>query len=873
MEPIRRPYRLRSKILLALTSLLLTLLALEFGSRWLLRSYVPRQLRDGIYVNTLPLLSGLAIGETPKRRGAILSEEKERGELRVFVFGESSVVGVPWGLAGSPATMLHDLLRETYPSRRITVVNMGHSGSTMLDTYYYLTLLKRFRPDVVIFYQGTNDRWDVGREGCLLLEHPRTHAVWRWMTERSSLLFAAHVLGPSAFRARENRRGRTGLDGGCSDAAFGRWSDLVVERARAMGAHVITTSPVNSYAQHVDAHYRDRPASLYQRLVQCRLTEGCNVSRLLPDQGREITRWQHEHLLRLATQWRHSARRFGAQFIDFHAALRALAADDWLDDTFIEDEVHLSLEGYLFLARFWLAQTRSVLEHRPQPDPTAPNHTDVLPYAEVAGERTARLLSARVMLMKRFFLVGAAALRRYGRQYDDPAARLALGWLRRQVGLRAAASKSLDSQRKYVFEVLGISPRLRALRGDSPDSLPSSTGIVPEQESQRHPPDRCKVRRGVGLVNGASVLSHLHVERPVQAVLDAPVFAGALGESLRRRSQTRQEDVQLARGLVLHRASALDERDAPERRPLLARKHTGPRRDRPCLARLDPPVALVLGPAVAHGHPGEPVGARGREVAHGHLVGRAAIGLQVEQIVRLPRHDRLRRLAAAVRRVGGHQRALEFQHREQIAHPRDLLGRALDGVLGQQEALLARPHVDQVELRSERGPSQRAPQGLAVEGDDLPGEALREALDPRLHARPERLRVQRLERPVEGALRGHAVGHVEERREPFLPILREVLDLFPTLGPADHRDHRHQDDRQQRVVGAADDPRVFKRLEVLPDLAGAPHRLRLRETRKNSSVLMQPPWVGLDPGLQPEQRAALDAYDPRPRRDDSSAVH
>ena len=136
--------------------------------------------------------------------------------------------------------------------------------------------------------------------------------------------------------------------------------------------------------------------------------------------------------------------------------------------------------------------------------------------------------------------------------------------LTHRVRRRAAAPKSLDSQRKYMFEILDTSPRLGALRGDSPDPLPSSTGIVSDEESQRHPTDRGKVRRGVGFVNGASVLSHLHVERPVQAVLDAPVFAGTLGQSLGRRRQTRQEDVQLARGLVLHRASALDERDAPE---------------------------------------------------------------------------------------------------------------------------------------------------------------------------------------------------------------------------------------------------------------------------------------------------------------------
>ena len=60
------------------------------------------------------------------------------------------------------------------------------------------------------------------------------------------------------------------------------------------------------------------------------------------------------------------------------------------------------------------------------------------------------------------------------------------------------------------------------------------------------------------------------------------------------------------------------------------------------------------------------------------------------------------------------------------------------------------------------------------------------------------------------------------------------------------------------VVGSIDDPRVFKRLEVLPDLTGAPHRLRLRETRKISSVLMQPPCAGREGhrGVAPEVAVA-----------------
>lgn len=75
-----------------------------------------------------------------------------------------------------------------------------------------------------------------------------------------------------------------------------------------------------------------------------------------------------------------------------------------------------------------------------------------------------------------------------------------------------------------MFEILHVSPCLGALRSDTADPLPSSTRIVAEQETHRDASDRGKIRCGVGLVNRALVLSHLDVESPVQAVLDAPVL-------------------------------------------------------------------------------------------------------------------------------------------------------------------------------------------------------------------------------------------------------------------------------------------------------------------------------------------------------------
>jgi hypothetical protein len=103
-----------------------------------------------------------------------------------------------------------------------------------------------------------------------------------------------------------------------------------------------------------------------------------------------------------------------------------------------------------------------------------------------------------------------------------------------------------------VFEVFDVAPGFRSLGGDSSDTLPPPAGVVSLQEVERHAPHRSGVGSRVRLVNRAAVLAHLHVECPLESVLDLPVLASALRQSLYRRRQTRQEDVQFARCHVPH---------------------------------------------------------------------------------------------------------------------------------------------------------------------------------------------------------------------------------------------------------------------------------------------------------------------------------
>lgn len=74
-----------------------------------------------------------------------------------------------------------------------------------------------------------------------------------------------------------------------------------------------------------------------------------------------------------------------------------------------------------------------------------------------------------------------------------------------------------------------------------------------------------------------------------------------------------------------------------------------------------------------------------------------------------------------------------------------------------------------------------------------------------LRSAPDAARVPTSDGPDGCGVRGHPIQHVQELHEPVLPIVGEVFDLLPSLGPAGSRDHGHQHDRQRRAGGPSDD--------------------------------------------------------------------
>jgi len=96
-------------------------------------------------------------------------KDKAPGTLRIFVQGESSAAGFPYGRWASPAAMLEERLQRAYPDRNFEVIGTGMAAVTsyvLLDVADEIIAMK---PDAVVVYAGHNEYLGVGGVGSSLV--------------------------------------------------------------------------------------------------------------------------------------------------------------------------------------------------------------------------------------------------------------------------------------------------------------------------------------------------------------------------------------------------------------------------------------------------------------------------------------------------------------------------------------------------------------------------------------------------------------------------------------------------------------------------------------------------------------------------------
>ena len=149
-------------------------------------------------VNSLPLFqpaTGPDGSARLQRRDAPISflRDKPRNGYRVFVVGESSAFGFPFGPEFAFSRFLQERLAAAMPSRTVEVVNAAISGIGSWQVRGVVDEIARYSPDVLVVYMGHNE---LTRSG------PATLGAFARVAAQTRLYQLAAVAGHAVRRWR-----------------------------------------------------------------------------------------------------------------------------------------------------------------------------------------------------------------------------------------------------------------------------------------------------------------------------------------------------------------------------------------------------------------------------------------------------------------------------------------------------------------------------------------------------------------------------------------------------------------------------------------------------------------------------------------------
>jgi lysophospholipase L1-like esterase len=163
------PLSTRKRVIFTVITLLIPVMllgALELGLRWMQyggdlnlfkRSagfgggalYVPNPNYAARYFVNIRLIP------TPSR-DAFLAEKPANG-LRIFVMGESTTAGYPYGFNGTFSRVVRDALGDVLPADTVEVINMATSAVNSYTVWDQVDEILRHQPDAVMIYLGHNE--------------------------------------------------------------------------------------------------------------------------------------------------------------------------------------------------------------------------------------------------------------------------------------------------------------------------------------------------------------------------------------------------------------------------------------------------------------------------------------------------------------------------------------------------------------------------------------------------------------------------------------------------------------------------------------------------------------------------------------------
>jgi lysophospholipase L1-like esterase len=120
------------------------------------------------------------LSDVPTPRKDLFLKEKPRNGYRIFVLGESSAAGFPYGNNITFSRILNRRLSDAFPEKHIEVVN---TGLTAINTYTELDFMDEIlaqKPDAILIYTGHNEYY-----GALGVGSMESVGKYRWIVNAS----------------------------------------------------------------------------------------------------------------------------------------------------------------------------------------------------------------------------------------------------------------------------------------------------------------------------------------------------------------------------------------------------------------------------------------------------------------------------------------------------------------------------------------------------------------------------------------------------------------------------------------------------------------------------------------------------------------
>jgi tetratricopeptide (TPR) repeat protein len=148
---------------------------------------------------------------TPTPELDLFRARKQPRTYRIFMQGESSAQGFPYGHGGAPSRMLEQRLQAAFPDREIEVVN---TGLTAINSYALLDQAGEIiaqQPDAVLIYTGHNEYYGAFGVGS-------TRSIGHWRPLVKAYLMLRHVRTAQLMNALVTSAMRGGAHTPASDA-------------------------------------------------------------------------------------------------------------------------------------------------------------------------------------------------------------------------------------------------------------------------------------------------------------------------------------------------------------------------------------------------------------------------------------------------------------------------------------------------------------------------------------------------------------------------------------------------------------------------------------------------------------------------------